>query len=128
MPGDPDRHREVGVDRDVAGGGESTPASGLGVQQSRQIGQDEMVRGAGEHQRAPSDSQVDAQGGLIGPVPHDVADHGPHVAFLGLDDVEEVAAQNREIVPRLVVDSARDQITVQPRIGEQAALQTRVLS
>ena len=61
--------------------------------------QDGVGIGAGEHERAPGDPQADAERRLVRAVAGDVADQGEEGAVVALDDVVEVATEQRLVPP-----------------------------
>ena len=100
----------------------------LDLEHVLEVGEQLAGRHAGEHERAPGDAQRDAERRLVGPVAADVADDGVDGPARHLHRVEEVAAEQRAAAARLVVGDERERRVGHERLGQQAALQPRVLA
>ncbi len=116
------RHRETGE------GGEVPFVRALGDHDPLELLQLGDTRDAGDHQGAPGDAQAHPECGLVGTVPADVADEHVHSAVLGLDDVVEVAAEQRLLASGPVAGhDVHFAGAVQHRRRQQSAFEAGVL-
>ena len=122
----PEGQTEVAVEGGVADGDEDATGT-LRVEEAGERDEDLVVGHLGEHQGAPRDPQVYAEGGLVGAVAHHVTDHGADPPVRHLDDVVEVAAEHGAGPAGTVVAGAADEVGAQQRLGQQPALEPRVL-
>jgi hypothetical protein len=119
--------RAVRLDDEVERGREDLLARPLGLQEQGEHRQQLLGRGAGEHQRPPGRSEQDAEGGLVGPVPGHVTDDDVQPAVGELDDVEEVSAEQRTVLPGPVPGPDGPVLRGHERGGQQAAFEAGVL-
>ena len=82
----------------------------------------------GEREGTPRDAQRNAERGFIGTVAGDVADHDVHRPVRGLDEIVEIAAEQRVLPTRDIPRDDLDAGVVQQQWGRrEAALEAGVL-
>ena len=107
---------------------EDALAGAFGAQDPLELAHPVGAAQAGEGQRAPGDAQRDTERGLVGTVAGDVADHDVHGPVRRLDEVVEVAAEQRVLPARPVPrDDLDARVVEQQRRGQQPALEPGVL-
>ncbi|GAA3096249.1 hypothetical protein GCM10020254_46840 [Streptomyces goshikiensis] len=90
-------------------------------------GEELVAAQAGEGERAPGDPELDAEGGLVGAVAADVADHRVDGAVGGADGVVEVPAEQGPAAAGAVAGREAEVGAFEERVGQQPALQSGVL-
>ena len=108
-------------------GGEDLLGVALVDEHVLQRGQHAVDVRAAQGQRPPRHAQADAERRLVGAVAADVADHQVHGAVARLDEVVEVAAQQRALATRPVAGADEQRAVVEDRHRQQPALQARGL-
>ena len=129
VPGPHRRDRgALGGDRQAQHCRKDTLAGSFGPQDPLQLPHPVRTAQPGESQRAPCDSQRDAQRRLVRTVSGHIADHDVHRAVGGLHEIVEVAAEQCILPARPVLgDDAHAGLVQQQRRRQQTALQPCVL-